>query len=323
MNFRSLISLPYQIVHALRCSLYDLKILQRKKLPAYVISIGNLSFGGTGKTPITIALAKYLNDQGLKVAVLTRGYKGKANEYPIIINKDVIARSAATKQSQFNVERIGDEATEMLNEFTDTDITLVVDPNRYRGGTTAYKEHNIDVFILDDGLQHIQLERDLEIILKNVNESGFYREFPSNESKADLLIHTKVTDEWIRNNPEKLYAKFNLSLTKTLHASSRIGVFTAIADPNTLVNDIQEYLRAQGHSEKELQHLKRMFYADHHSFSLGEVKEVLALGINTICTRKDLVKIPQEYKDQFIEARIGVKFGPTDIQSTVHKGVVL
>ncbi len=317
MCLKSFISFPYQLVHALRCSLYDLKILQKKKLPAYVISIGNLSFGGTGKTPITIALAKYLSKQGLQVAVLTRGYKSQAKRYPIIINCSAFNAQDPT----ITVNDIGDEAMEMLMEFSDTNITLVIDPNRYRGGMAAYEQKKIDVFILDDGLQHIQLDRDLEIILKNVNESGFYREFPWAEAKADQLIYTKVSDEWIRNNPGKKYAKFNLGLTKKLHPKTKLGVFTAVADPITLVKNIREHLEGQGHSE-EL-HIERRFYPDHHSFSLGEVKEVLALGINIICTRKDFVKIPQEYRDKFIEAKIDVKFGPSDFEATVHKGVVL
>ena len=315
MSFKSFISFPYQLIHALRCSLYDLGLLKKQRLPAYTISVGNLSFGGTGKTPITIALAKYLSRQGLRVAVLTRGYKSKAKKYPIIINNKT--------SSPLTVHEVGDEAMEMLNAFsTETNITLIVDPNRYRGGTTAHQQEKVDVFILDDGLQHIQLNRDLEIILKNVNESGFYREFPWAKAKADHLIYTKVSQDWIRNNPEKKYAEFNLSLTKKLHPNSRLGVFTAVADPKTLVNNIQEYLAGQGHSTEKLSNIERIFYPDHHLFSLGEVKEVLALGINIICTRKDLVKIPQEYRDQFTEARIDVKFSPSNFESTVHKGVV-
>ena len=314
---KSILSLPYQIVHSLRCLLYDWGVCQRKKLPAYTISIGNLSFGGTGKTPVTIAIAKYLNDQGLKVCVLTRGYKSKIKNYPVILSPEPGAQSPEPF--------IGDEAMEMFNAFKDTGIILTVDPNRYRAGEITSQKHPIDVFVLDDGMQHLGLARDLEIVLKNVNESGFMREFPWAESKADHIIYTKVDEQWITDNEKsenpKKYARFNLSLTKTLHPTESLGVLTGVADPSSLVKMLKNELAAQGFQSKQLEKIVTRFYPDHHFFSLGEVKEVLALGINIITTEKDLVKIPGEYRDRFVVAKLGLEFEPESLLQDLYKGV--
>lgn len=312
MNFKQIISIPYQTIHALRSSLYDLKFFKQKKLPAYTISIGNISFGGTGKTPITIAIARHLAAQGIKVAILTRGYRSHGIK-PIILNSS----------SSPEVNDIGDEAMEMFNALKNNpNITIGVDPNRYRAGLRLYKDFKAQVFILDDGLQHLSLYRDLEIILKNINENGFYREFSQAYLKADHLIHTKVTDSWIAQNNDKVSAKFNLRLTKILHACTKLGVFTAIADPDSLIQNIQEYLRKQGFSPKDPE-IERRIFPDHHSFSLGEVKEVLALGISVVSTQKDLVKIPKEYRDKFIGTELEIEFHPKDFLVELQRGIVL
>lgn len=313
MNWKQIISIPYQIAHAFRSSLYDLKILKQKKLPAYTISIGNISFGGTGKTPITIAIAKHLAEQGFKVAVLTRGYKSKGPK-PIILSSN----------SNPKPEEIGDEAMEMFNAFKNiSNIILGVDPNRYRAATNLYESFKAQVFILDDGLQHLQVQRDLEIILKNINENGFYRELPLAYNKADYIIHTKVTDNWIKENYNKVSAKFNLSLTKSLHHGTNLGVFTAIGDPDSLIKDLQDHLCEQGFSEKDLEKIEKRIFPDHHSFTLGEVMEVLALGINVISTQKDLVKIPNEYRDKFIGTALEIEFQPKDFLVELQRGIVL
>ncbi|MBT6842707.1 MAG: tetraacyldisaccharide 4'-kinase [Candidatus Melainabacteria bacterium] len=310
---KQVLSFPYQLAHAMRSTLYDLGIFKQKKLPAYTISVGNLSFGGTGKTPVVIAIAKYLAKQGLKVAVLSRGYKGRGRNYPIFAD-------ASSK-----VEEIGDEPMEMLNAFAGSDIRLTVDPNRYRGGIKTSQKYPVDVFILDDGMQHLAIARDSEIVLKNTNESGFMREFPFAEAKADQLIYTKVSDEWIENNQKaknpKNFVKFNLSLTKKLHPENSLGVFTGVADPNSVLRLIKKELLGQGFQAKDLESIEQRFFPDHHYFSVGEVKEVLALGINIITTAKDLVKIPGEYQDQFVVAKLVLDFYPNSFISDLQKGV--
>lgn len=323
---KTILSLPYQLVHSLRCLLYDWGICKQKKLPAYTISIGNLSFGGTGKTPVTIAIAKYLNDQGLKVCVLTRGYKGKTKNYPMTIECSKF-EVRGSKKFPSNLEppiskQIGDEPTEMLQAFKDTNIILTIDPNRYRGGEITSQKYPIDVFILDDGMQHLGLARDLEIVLKNINESGFMREFPWAEHKADHVIYTKVDEAWINKNKDsKNFAKFNLALTQKLHPQDSLGVLTGVADPNSLMKMLKNELAGQGFQTEQLEKIVTRFYPDHHFFSLGEVKEVLALGMNIITTEKDLVRIPGEYQDRFVVAKLELEFGPKSLLQDLYKGV--
>lgn len=306
---KAILSFPYQLVHAARSL-----VTKRKKLPRKVISVGNLSFGGTGKTPVTIAIAKYLRETGLKVCVLTRGYKSKAKTSPLIVS--------SLDEALPSVEETGDEALEMLEAFREAglDITVSIDPNRHRAGIETLKQKEIDVFILDDGRQHIALERDIDIILKNQNESGFYREFPWNESQADFLIHTKVDDDWLSQNKDKYSASFNLSLTKNLNYENGIGVFTAIADPSSLEKMIKELIKKDTNNKVNTE-LKIISFSDHHSFSIDEVTQALSVGITLITTKKDLVKIPKALRDDFVVARLELEFMPKDFLVQLRKRV--
>jgi tetraacyldisaccharide 4'-kinase len=294
-----IISLPYQLGHTIHCYLN----LNQSRLPKPVISVGNLSFGGTGKTPITMAIAKHLSKDGLKVAILTRGYKSKNQQFPRIVS---------SMDSEFpGVEEIGDEPREMLEAFKQEGIAVVlgIDPIRYRAGMELLQEHNIDVFILDDGMQHIYLHRDIEIVLKNINEAGFYREFPWAEKKADYLLHTKVSEEWQINNPEKCSVVFNLSLNKKLDYDKNIAIFTAIADNQSLIAMLTQYVVNDSNNSAILP-IKLINFPDHHFFNLTEVTQALSLGINLVTTQKDLVKIPEKLREFFHVAKLHLQFSP-------------
>ena len=296
---KQILSFPYQLVHTLRCALNS----KQEKLPRPVISIGNLSFGGTGKTPVTIAIAKYLAESGMKVCILTRGYKSKASSFPLIVS--------SKDKSLPSVEETGDEALEMLESFKQAglDVTVAIDPKRFRAGLEALKNQELDVFILDDGMQHINLHRDIEIVLKNVNESGFYREFPWAEKKADYLIHTKVDEDWLGQHNDKHSAVFNLSLNKKLDYKKGIGVFTAIGDSESLVKMIKDLIKKETNNSV-IEPIKLMIFPDHHFFSLAEVTHALSLGINIITTSKDLVKIPVEHRGKFHTVSLDLGFLP-------------
>lgn len=311
--FRYIVSFPYQLTHFCRCTLN----FKQQKLPRPVISVGNISFGGTGKTPVTIALAKYFAKSGLKVAVLTRGYKSKPKNNPLIVNS-----ADKNKISNLDVYETGDEAMEMLEAFSldDLDVIVGIDAKRYRAGEKILETNDVDLFILDDGMQHIALHRDIEILLKNFNESGLMREFPIAEKKADYIIHTKVNEKWLNQNKDKYSAVFNLSLNKKLDYEKAIGVFTGIADYQSLILMLEEFLK-KDLSSRVIMPIKLINFPDHHYFALDEVTQALSLGINIITTRKDLVKIPEQYRSEFFVADLELEFLPKNFLSDLLKRV--
>lgn len=326
--YKKIISLPYQLAHAFRVLLFDLGISKRKKLGAYVVSVGNMSFGGTGKTPFTIALAKYLSkESNLKVAILTRGYKAKLKDFPKILNPNNLSKDDLQTISP---SLIGDEPYMMLQEFikfyeeNNKEICLVVDPSRYRGGSEILKKHDIDVFILDDGMQHIQLERDLNIVIENTNEDGFYRELPWALNKADLLVYSKVDDNWVQKHPNKPYMRYKLSLSEPLEPNKGVLAFSAIGDSKSFFKMLEAHLKdlEKNSPGQNLTPFRSKSFPDHHSFTLSEVMTLVESGMNLICTRKDYIKIPDQYKKEFVVADLILEFSPVDLLGEIKGRVI-
>jgi len=164
--------------------LYEKSIIKKKRLPKPVISVGNLSVGGTGKTPIAITISKYLQNQGFKVAVLSRGYKRKSKEEIIKCDNTLNAKSC------------GDEPFLMVKKGMD----VFVGKDRYKSGMYALKIKDYDFFILDDGFQHFQLFRDFNILVVDAGKPfwkdkilpvGNLREPKSFYKYADVFLITR------------------------------------------------------------------------------------------------------------------------------------
>ena len=316
------LSLPYQLIHSFRIFLYNLGFLQKNELDCFVISVGNISFGGTGKTPFTIELAKYLaQNTDLKIAVLTRAYKSSPDlALPLRVDYENL-----NSLSPLGSKSIGDEAFMMAEEFlkfekeTNKKIELIVDPNRYRSGTYACENLGIDLVILDDGFQHISLVRDMDIILENTQHIGFYRDFPFRKSKANFLFYTKVDEEWVKNNPGKFYISYDLELSRQLDDSKDICVFSALADNESFFKGVEKLL-----SEHHLKSvgLKTVSFPDHHVFTVNEVNHLLSLGMYLICSKKDFVKIPENLSKDLIVADLKLNIIPNDVLKNIKDGVL-
>jgi tetraacyldisaccharide 4'-kinase len=177
------VSLLYGLGAIFRRFIYETGLRKKKTLPKKVISVGNLSVGGSGKTPITIEIANYLKSKSIKPVVLSRGYKRKSKE-------DYVVCSEVK-----DWEKCGDEPYLM----TLKGIEVVVGKNRYKNGLLYLDK--ADVFILDDGYQHFQLERDLNILVIDATKPfwkdslipvGNLREPKSFYRFADCFIITRT-----------------------------------------------------------------------------------------------------------------------------------
>ena len=187
-----LLSLPYGVGVRLRTLLFGLGLLRSKRLPCPVISVGNLTAGGTGKTPLVMWIAKVLAEKGVPVAILTRGYKRKKASGPLLSD----GKSVFLSQ-----EESGDEPYLMAQLLRQ--IPILVGKDRFRNGQLALAKFGVRAVVLDDGFQHLPLCRDLDIVLIDASlgfgdghllPRGILREPLSHLRRAHLFLLTKVED---------------------------------------------------------------------------------------------------------------------------------
>lgn len=238
-----LASFVYAPILALRAHSYRLGLLPSRRLPRPVISVGNITLGGTGKTPMTALLAEELIGRGLRVAVLSRGYGGEARGKPGIVSDG--------RSFMLTPEQSGDEPYLLAQKVPG--LMVVIGADRYRAGLLALEELNPDVFILDDGFQHLRLKRDLNLLLLDAARpfadgytlpAGFLRERPSACGRADLIVYTRCGEPGKPHLfPDKpsLWTSHALGGLAPLGGGERVGfetlkgarvtAFSGIADP--------------------------------------------------------------------------------------------
>jgi tetraacyldisaccharide 4'-kinase len=187
-------SLLYGRIVAARNRRFDLGVVKPARLPCRVVSVGNLTVGGTGKTPMVIRLAGMLRDRGYRPVVLSRGYGGTSKS-PV----NVVSRGSGPLMKE---REAGDEP--VLIAKSAVGIPVVTGPRRTLTGDWAIKNLNADVLILDDGFQHRHLFRDIDIVLLNAANpfgngrllpGGPLREPPSALKRADIIIATGTYDD--------------------------------------------------------------------------------------------------------------------------------
>ncbi len=281
---------------------YTVGFFVSHKLPCQVVSIGNISLGGTGKTPAVIYLTKLLQSKGNAVAILSRGYGRKTTGTVLVTNGKILDQTW---------QNVGDEPYLMAHQLPG--VPIVVDANRYRGGVYLSQHFVPDVIILDDAFQHRQLERNLDVVLINAQDSvndnklipfGRLREPWFHLRRAHLIFWTKTNlaapSAALKSRANKLPVpnftstmetesvliglKDNLPLDKVKGATS-IAV-SAVGDPLGFDRTL-----AQG-GLKVAAHIR---FPDHHEYSASDIKRLLQ-KINAvhakyiITTEKDLLK---------------------------------
>lgn len=186
------LSLLYGLAVRTRNLFYDIQLLRSTDVGVPVISIGNITAGGTGKTPIVAETVRLLREAGMRPAVISRGY-GRASTGMVTVcdGKNVLA----------GVEEAGDEPL-LLARLTGNAI-VVCDEHRVRGAQYAVKEFGADVIVLDDGFQHRAIRRTADIVLADVQQppygtmllpAGYRREPMSSLRRASAVVATKARD---------------------------------------------------------------------------------------------------------------------------------
>jgi len=214
------LSLLYRIGVQIRAYCYQKGWLKSHRLACIVISVGNLTVGGTGKTPMTIYLARLCQRIGYRSVIVCRGYKGSASEPGGIVSDGQTVRMTYTDA--------GDEPLMIARQLQN--IPVVIGSNRYRAGCLAISKFAPDVIILDDGFQHLKLARDINLILLDYTHpfgntlllpGGPLREPLQALKRADACIFTRCDNQ---HSPEhdKIRQKINLlrnrrPLFKTVH----------------------------------------------------------------------------------------------------------
>ncbi len=283
---------------------YTIGFFVIRRVPALTISVGNLSVGGTGKTPAVIYIARLLSSKKLKVVIVSRGYRRKSSGTLVVSDGRKI--KAGWKMS-------GDEPFLIARKLFG--VPIVVDENRYRGSLYAVEKFSADIILLDDAFQHRSLERDIDIVLLNSNDPpeayklipyGKLREPWFHLRRADIIFWSKtnlvepdpnIRRKVLQSNVPAYFSKMEnhnqlVSMngkeipTRTVKGKKAF-IFCGVGDPISFKRSVENTgVKIVGFK----------IFEDHHNYNKEELKEILLLSDKNgadylITTEKDIVKI--------------------------------
>jgi len=312
----------YSQLMVLRAYLYRNRILKVHHLPVPVISVGNLTMGGTGKTPLVIYLASYLKANGFNPAVISRGYRGTSKARVNIVSDGT--------EICMNAMRSGDEPWLMANRLSG--VVVATGKNRLLPSKEVLRAFGCDIIILDDGFQHLKLSRDIDLALFDVDEfAGNSRVFPGGDlrepvtalQRCSAFVLTGVNESNLSRAErcsallsekfkDKQIFQFRGSYSMALHHEfsddsyvqnefeirelpAPLLCFCGIANP-------QRFQQALNEKNISITHFKA--FQDHQTYTpeiiwklIAEAKSRDALGLLT--TEKDIAKIQAVYDHDF------------------------
>lgn len=314
--FRIILS-PFIVLYALiikvRNFLFDKNIFKAKKVNAKIISVGNITVGGSGKTPMVLLLGEMLKRLNKKVAVLSRGYGRRSSGYIFVSDEEKILSS---------VEKSGDEIILVADELK---IPTAVCENRVKGATKLINDTKAEIIILDDAFQHRWIHRDLDIVLidqrfltkkefieQKLLPLGLMREPFQSLKRADaIVINRKFSDKL--EIPEQLIKHFSNKkifhgyyVAKGIHdvkshkfyeINEFIGqkslVVCGIAKPFSFLNILEK---------NGIDISNKLIYPDHANYTIAEVQEIRKSFYETnshsvLTTQKDAVKLTNFSKE--------------------------
>jgi tetraacyldisaccharide 4'-kinase len=261
----------------LRNSLYNRGVLRSQRLTGPVASVGNLSVGGSGKTPFVLLLGELLRARGVKFDILSRGYGRKT--------KGVMLVDPAGSSPDF-----GDEPLLLARRLG---VPVIVGEDRYEAGLFAEKSFGPQLHLLDDGFQHRSLARDFDIVLVTPEDTrdsllpgGRLREPARNLYRADAIVLTGGASENSFSLDGKLVWRARRGILPK-DVPSRPVVFCGIARPKNFLLQ----LRTAG-----IEPVAEAFYRDHHAYSQADIQELLKLRLQSeaggfVTTEKDAINL--------------------------------
>jgi tetraacyldisaccharide 4'-kinase len=299
------LSALYSAAIRARLAAYSRGLLSASHLDAPVISVGNLTVGGTGKTPLVEKICRVLADQGRKVCILTRGYR-RENPRERVLVSDGKAIKANEKES-------GDEAFLLAENLLGT-AAVISDANRLAAGRWAKQELGVDTFVLDDGFQHLQIHRDLNVVVIDATDPwgghellplGRLREPISGLKRADCAVITRAANgnlPALREELEQLMKgrpvlvtrmapaalkTVSGSLTKLTDLPQPVAPFCGVGNPVSFFSLLQS---------AGVNLVAPRPFADHHRYTQKDINNIINEALQSgaksvITTAKDAVKI--------------------------------
>jgi tetraacyldisaccharide 4'-kinase len=258
---------------AVRNALYDRGVFKVRKLARPVVSIGNISVGGSGKTPFVIALGELLQQRGIEFDVLSRGYGRRSNEIAVV-------------DPNGTPEQFGDEPLLIARKLR---APVIVGADRYQAGLLAEKRFSSKLHLLDDGFQHRRLHRDFDIVLLPVEDqrgtllpTGRLREPLSALQRADAIVLPDPAEK-------PLHAKsvWRARRQMEIAADGRLIAFCGIARPRQFFDALQA-------ARQEI--AGTLTFRDHHRYAQRDIDRLLDLKKQTgatgfVTTEKDAINL--------------------------------
>ena len=295
-------SRAFKLLVQARAKLYESGILPTRRLSHPVISVGNLTVGGTGKTPLVIALAESLRERGFRPVILSRGY-GRTTRGVLVADSDW--------------EQCGDEP--MLLKGRLSDVPVVVGADRYEAGVVAEQRQLGNIFILDDGFQHRQLHRDFNILTIDPVEwaggetllpAGRWREPKTAVARADAACVQEIAGTPMPQLPVPTFA-VRTELDGIYENGTRL-------EPDTLKDLAVVAVAGIAKPERFFASLGMLSihptecirFADHHRYTMSEIERLP--GDILITTEKDAVRLRGITKRRYCYLRISAKIPDVD-----------
>jgi tetraacyldisaccharide 4'-kinase len=294
------LSLPYAAASLVRAAAYKSHILPVRRLEAVVISVGNITVGGTGKTPMVLWIAERLAAEGKRTGILTRGYGGD---------------TANSKTSRGNPPGSTSDEVQLMKARVDSRVEFGVGADRFATGRHLVRR-GVNWLVLDDGFQHLQLARDVNIVLIDATDpfgggrvlpAGLLREPRPALSRADIIVitrsdHAPAVEALIQRYSRApiFYAQTRLEGVRSFYDGQWGGrlapeekrplfAFCGIGNPSAFVADLRRW---------GFEVVGQRFFPDHHRYTPADedsvTKAAIAAGATgLVCTEKDVHKLNQ------------------------------